>query len=184
MILDEIQTGLGRTGKMLAEEHDGIQADMTLVGKALSGGFYPVSAVLADPAILDVLRPGQHGSTFGGNPLACAIARAALRVLQEEGMVENAATIGDYLLDGLRQIGRDRVSEVRGRGMMLAVELHADAGGARRHCEALRHAGLLCKDTHGHTIRVSPPLVMSRDEADWALERFTRILSGPTPDMG
>lgn len=182
MVLDEVQTGLGRTGRMLAEEHDGVQADMTLLGKALSGGFYPVSAVLADAAILDVLRPGQHGSTFGGNPLACAVARAALRVLQEEGMIENAAATGQYLLNGLRQASSGKVREVRGSGMMLAVELHPDAGGARRHCEALRRLGLLCKDTHGHTIRVSPPLVLSRDDADWALERFARILAGPTPD--
>ena len=176
MVLDEIQTGLGRTGRLLAEEHEGVEADVTLLGKALSGGFYPVSAVLSTTEVLGVLRPGQHGSTFGGNPLACAVARAALRVLVEEGMVENAARMGDHLLHGLRQIGSDRVREVRGRGLMLAVELHAEAGGARRFCEALRRAGLLCKDTHGHTIRVSPPLVIAREEADWALERIAATL--------
>ena len=184
MILDEIQTGLGRTGRLLAEEHDGVEADVTLLGKALSGGFYPVSAVLSNTEVLGVLRPGQHGSTFGGNPLACAVARAALRVLVEEGMAENAARMGDHLLGGLRRIGGGRVKEVRGRGLMLAIELHAEAGGARRFCEALRRAGLLCKDTHGHTIRISPPLVITREEADWALERIARTLAGPTPDLG
>jgi ornithine--oxo-acid transaminase len=181
MVLDEIQTGLGRTGRMLAEEHEGVEADVTLVGKALSGGFYPVSAVLSNTDVLGVLRPGQHGSTFGGNPLACAVARAALRVLVEEGMVENAAQVGGHLLAGLRGIGGGRVREARGRGLMLAVELHPDAGGARRFCEALRRAGLLCKDTHGHTIRISPPLVVTREEADWALERIAETLTGPTP---
>ena len=183
MVLDEIQTGLGRTGRLLAEEHEGVEADVTLLGKALSGGFYPVSAVLSTTEVLGVLRPGQHGSTFGGNPLACAVARAALRVLVEEDMVENAARMGDHLLHGLRRIGSDRVREVRGRGLMLAVELRAEAGGARRFCEALRRAGLLCKDTHGHTIRVSPPLVIAREEADWALERIAAVLTGPTPDL-
>jgi ornithine--oxo-acid transaminase len=181
MVLDEIQTGLGRTGRMLAEEHEGMEADVTLVGKALSGGFYPVSAVLSNTDVLGVLRPGQHGSTFGGNPLACAVARAALRVLVEEGMVENAAQVGGHLLAGLRGIGGGRVREARGRGLMLAVELHPEAGGARRFCEALRRAGLLCKDTHGHTIRISPPLVVTREEADWALERIAETLTGPTP---
>jgi ornithine--oxo-acid transaminase len=183
MVLDEIQTGLGRTGRLLAEEHEGVEADVTLLGKALSGGFYPVSAVLSTTEVLGVLRPGQHGSTFGGNPLACAVARVALRVLVEEGMVENAARMGDHLLDGLRRIGGDRIKEVRGRGLMLAVELHAEAGGARRFCEALRRVGLLCKDTHGHTIRVSPPLVITREEADWALERIATVLTGTTPDL-
>ncbi|MBX6744002.1 MAG: ornithine--oxo-acid transaminase [Acetobacteraceae bacterium] len=183
MILDEIQTGLGRTGKLLAEEHEGIEADVTLVGKALSGGFYPVSAVLSNTEVLGVLQPGQHGSTFGGNPLACAVARAALRVLVEEDMIGNAARLGDYVLSALRGIRSDRIKEARGRGLMLAVELHPEAGGARRYCEALRREGLLCKDTHGHTIRISPPLVITREEADWALERIARVLTGPTPDL-
>ena len=182
LILDEIQTGLGRTGRLLAEEHEGIEADVTLVGKALSGGFYPVSAVLSNGEVLGVLQPGQHGSTFGGNPLACAVARAALRVLVEEDMPGNAARIGAHLLAGLRGIGGP-VREARGRGLMLAVELHPEAGGARRWCEALRRAGLLCKDTHGHTIRVSPPLILTREQADWALERIAGVLRGPTPDL-
>jgi ornithine--oxo-acid transaminase len=181
MVLDEIQTGLGRTGRLLAEEHEGVEADVTLLGKALSGGFYPVSAVLSNTEVLGVLKPGQHGSTFGGNPLACAVARAALRVLVEEGMVENAARMGERMLAGLRGLSADRVHEVRGRGLMMAVELHPEAGGARRWCEALRRAGLLCKDTHGHTIRISPPLVITADQADWALERIARTLAGSTP---
>ncbi|AHJ65587.1 ornithine--oxo-acid transaminase [Granulibacter bethesdensis] len=178
MILDEIQTGLGRTGKLLAEEHEGIEADVTLLGKALSGGFYPVSAVLSTDEVLGVLRPGEHGSTFGGNPLACAVARAALRVLTEEGMIENAAVIGAHLLNGLRAIGGAIIREVRGRGLMLAVELHPDAGGARRICEQLQTRGLLCKETHDHTIRIAPPLVLTRDQADWALDHFHAVLAG------
>uniref|UniRef100_UPI0035C7C8B9 ornithine--oxo-acid transaminase n=1 Tax=Phenylobacterium sp. TaxID=1871053 RepID=UPI0035C7C8B9 len=145
-ILDEIQTGLGRTGKLLAEQHEGVEADLTLVGKALSGGFYPVSAVLSNDEVLGVLKPGEHGSTFGGNPLACAVARAALRVLVEEGMVENAARVGERLKASLAGIRHDAIKEVRGRGLMLAVELHAEAGGARRVCENLQRRGLLCKE--------------------------------------
>jgi ornithine--oxo-acid transaminase len=177
MILDEIQTGLGRTGRLLAEDHEGIEADLTLVGKALSGGFYPVSAVLSNDEILSVLKPGEHGSTFGGNPLACAVARAALRVLIEEGMVENAQAMGARFLAGLRHINSPVVKEVRGRGLMIAIELHPQAGGARRYCEALRLRGVLCKDTHDHTIRVSPPLVITRDEIDWALDQFDAALT-------
>jgi ornithine--oxo-acid transaminase len=139
--------------------------------------------VLSNTAVLGVLRPGQHGSTFGGNPLACAVARAALRVLVEEDMVGNAARLGAHFLSALRGIDRAPVKEVRGRGLMLAVELHRDAGGARRYCEALRRAGLLCKDTHDHTIRISPPLVITRDEAEWAMERIDAVLAGPTPDL-
>ena len=170
LILDEIQTGLGRTGKLLAEQHDGIEADVTLLGKALSGGFYPVSAVLSNNAVLGTLKPGQHGSTFGGNPLACAVARAALRVLFEEGMIENAAVRGARFLDGLRSIRANTIREVRGRGLMLAIELNPEAGDARRYCEALQSRGILAKDTHGHTLRIAPPLVITSDQVDWALE--------------
>ncbi len=176
LILDEIQTGLGRTGKLLAEQHEGIEADVTLLGKALSGGFYPVSAVLSNNDVLGTLRPGQHGSTFGGNPLACAVARAALRVLVEEGMIENAAVQGARFLDGLKKIRANTVREVRGRGLMLAVELHPEAGCARRYCEALQARGLLAKDTHEHTIRIAPPLVITSDQVDWALERIDATL--------
>ncbi|MEQ8813226.1 MAG: ornithine--oxo-acid transaminase [Thalassobaculum sp.] len=178
LILDEIQTGLGRTGKLLAEAHEGIEADVTLVGKALSGGFYPVSAVLSNSEVLGVLKPGQHGSTFGGNPLACAVARAAIKVLVEEGMIENSAKQGDYFLERLRGIRANAVREVRGRGLMLAVELHPEAGGARRYCEALRGRGLLAKDTHDHTIRLAPPLVVTREQVDWALEQIEPVLTG------
>ena len=176
LILDEIQTGLGRTGKLLAEQHDGIEADVTLLGKALSGGFYPVSAVLSNTEVLGTLKPGQHGSTFGGNPLACAVARAALRVLVEEGMIENAAAQGSRLLAGLKSIRANLIREVRGKGLMLAVELHPEAGGARRYCEALQKRGILAKDTHVDTIRIAPPLVIMADQVDWALERIEATL--------
>ncbi|MGR0186590.1 ornithine--oxo-acid transaminase [Azospirillum aestuarii] len=180
MILDEIQTGLGRTGKLLAEEHEGVEADVTLIGKALSGGFYPVSAVLSNSEVLGVLKPGQHGSTFGGNPLACAVARAAMRVLVEEGMIDNAAAQGAYFLEQLGAIRSNVIREARGRGLMLAVELHPEAGGARRYCEALRARGVLAKDTHDHTIRIAPPLIITREQVDWALEQFDAVLTGTT----
>ncbi|KIU51584.1 MULTISPECIES: ornithine--oxo-acid transaminase [Bradyrhizobium] len=177
LVLDEIQTGLGRTGKLLAEQHEGIEADVTLLGKALSGGFYPVSAVLSNTEVLGTLKPGQHGSTFGGNPLACAVARAALRVLVDEGMIENAAVQGARFLDGLRSIRANIVREVRGRGLMLAVELRPEAGPTRRHCEVLREHGILAKDTHDHTIRIAPPLVITQDQVDWALEQIAAALT-------
>mgnify|MGYP000852411149 FL=1 len=177
LILDEIQTGLGRTGKLLAEEHEGIEADVTLIGKALSGGFYPISAVLSNSEVLGVLKPGQHGSTFGGNPLACAIAREALKVLVEEKMVENSASIGEYFLEGLKSIRSNIVKDVRGRGLMLAVELDPAAGGARQYCYALKDAGLLAKDTHVDTIRLAPPLVITRDQVNWALEKIEAVLA-------
>ena len=176
LILDEIQTGLGRTGKLLAEEHEGVEADLTLIGKALAGGFYPVSAVLSNDEALGVLKPGEHGSTFGGNPLACAVARVALRVLVEEGMIENAARVGARLQASLAAIGSPAVKEVRGRGLMIAVELHPDAGGARRVCEKLQGLGVLCKETHDHTIRVSPPLVLTDAQSDWIAEQFAAAL--------
>ena len=176
LILDEIQTGLGRTGKLLAEEHEGIEADLTLVGKALSGGFYPVSAVLSNKEVMDVLRPGEHGSTFGGNPLACAVARTALKVLVEEGMIENAATLGRYFLEALRSIGDPKIKEVRGKGLMIGIEFHPEAGGARGYCEKLMARGMLCKETHDHIIRIAPPLVITRDDVDWALERIAKVL--------
>ncbi len=177
LILDEIQSGLGRTGKLLAEEHEGIEADVTLIGKALSGGFYPVSAVLSNSEVLGVLKPGQHGSTFGGNPLACAVARAALKVLTEEGMIENAAVMGNRFLDGLRAIRSNIVKDVRGRGLMMAIELDPAAGGARPYCDALKTLGILAKDTHGHTIRLAPPLVITADQVDWAVERLAKVLA-------
>ena len=176
LILDEIQTGLGRTGKLLAEEHDGIEADLTLVGKALSGGFYPISAVLSNKEVMDVLRPGEHGSTFGGNPLACAIARTALRVLVEEGMIENAAELGDYFINSLKSLADPKVKEVRGKGLMIGIEFHPEVGGARRYCQKLMNKGMLCKETHDHIIRIAPPLVITEDDIDWALERIANVL--------
>lgn len=176
MILDEIQTGLGRTGRMLAEEHEGLEADLTLIGKALSGGVYPISAVLSNKEVLGVFAPGDHGSTYGGNPLACAVARAALRVLVEEGLIENAATLGPYMMEKLVEMRSPWVREVRGRGLMIGVELHPEAGGARQFCERLMHRGILCKETHSHIIRIAPPLVITRDEVDWALEQFAAVL--------
>lgn len=176
LILDEIQTGLGRTGKLLAEEHEGVEADLTLIGKALSGGFYPVSAVLSNSEVMSVLHPGEHGSTFGGNPLACAVARAALKVLTEEGMIENAASVGARLQQSLQAVATPAVKEVRGRGLMIAVELHPDAGGARRVCEALQGRGLLAKETHEHTIRIAPPLILTEAQADWITDQFAAVL--------
>jgi len=176
LILDEIQTGLGRTGKLLAEEHDGIEADLTLIGKALSGGFYPVSAVLSNSEVMGVLQPGEHGSTFGGNPLACAVARAALKVLVEEKMVDNAAEMGTYFLDGLRQIKNPAIKEVRGKGLMIGMEFLPEAGGARQYCQKLKGKGLLCKETHDHIIRFAPPLVIKKDVVDWALEQIEAVL--------
>lgn len=177
LILDEIQTGLGRTGKLLAEEHEGIEADVTLIGKALSGGFYPVSAVLSNSEVLGVLKPGQHGSTFGGNPLACAVARTALKVLTEEGMIENAEKMGNYFLEGLRSIRSNIVKDVRGRGLMLAIELEPEAGGARQYCYGLKERGLLAKDTHEHTIRLAPPLVITKDQVEWAVSEIEKTIT-------
>ena len=177
LITDEIQTGLGRTGKLLAEEHDGIQADLTLVGKALSGGLYPVSAVLSNTEVMDVLKPGEHGSTFGGNPLACAVARTALKVLVDEGMIENSAEMGAYLMRELKRLPGGRIKEVRGRGLMIGVELWPEAGAARNHCEKLMERGVLCKDTHEQTIRLAPPLIIDRKTVEWALEQFAAVLA-------
>ena len=177
MVTDEIQTGLGRTGKLLAEEHDGVEADLTCIGKALAGGFYPVSAVLSNSAVLGVFQPGDHGSTFGGNPLACAVARMALKVLVEEGMIENAAAMGDYIMGRLRAINSPYIKEIRGKGLLIGIELDPEAGGARRFCEALMARGLLCKETHQHVIRLAPPLIIRKDEADWALEHIEAVLT-------
>jgi len=177
LIFDEIQTGLGRTGKLLADRHEDAEPDVTLIGKALSGGYYPVSAVLSNSEVLGVLKPGEHGSTFGGNPLACAVASKALKVLVEEIMIENSAEMGTYFLNGLRQISSNLIKEVRGRGLMIGLELNPEAGGARQYCEQLKKTGILCKDTHNDIIRISPPLVVQKDDIDWALERFEKVLT-------
>ena len=179
LILDEIQTGLGRTGKLLAEEHDGIQSDLTVIGKALSGGFYPISAVLSTEAVLGVLNPGQHGSTFGGNPLACALARTAMKVLMEEELIENAASMGTYFLDGLKEISNPFIKEVRGKGLMIGLEFYPETGGARPYCEKLKENGLLCKETHDHIIRFAPPLIITKDQIDWALKIISKCIGDP-----
>jgi ornithine--oxo-acid transaminase len=177
LVADEIQSGLGRTGKLFAYQHEGIRPDVVIVGKALAGGFYPVSGILADDPVMSVFKPGQHGSTFGGNPLAAAVGRAALRVLVEEKMIENSAALGPYFLERLRRIQSRHVKEVRGKGLWIGIELHREAGGARRFCEALQGEGLLCKETHDHVIRIAPPLVIKREQIDWALERLERVLT-------
>jgi ornithine--oxo-acid transaminase len=179
MITDEIQTGLGRVGKWLACDWEGVRADMVTIGKALGGGLYPVSAVLASREILGVFKPGEHGSTFGGNPLAAAVAREALKVLVEEHLVENANVQGEYLIGRLKRIESDHIKEVRGRGLLVGVELQPESGGARRFCEALKNEGLLCKETHESVIRFAPPLVIQRQDIDWAMERIEKVLMMP-----
>jgi ornithine--oxo-acid transaminase len=173
-IADEIQTGLARTGKLFAAHHEDVRADMTIVGKALSGGFYPVSAVLADKAIMGLFQPGEHGSTFGGNPLAAAVARAALRVIREEKLAERSAELGTYFVEQLSEIPSPHVKEVRGRGLLIAVELHTKA---RRFCEALKERGILAKETHDNVIRFAPPLVIDKETIDWALPAIRDVLN-------
>jgi ornithine--oxo-acid transaminase len=164
---------------MLALEHEDVRADVVLLGKALSGGMYPVSAVVADREVLGVFEPGDHGSTYGGNPLGCAVAREALKILIEEGLVEQAAELGDYLMAGLEAIKSPHVWHIRGRGLWIGIVLWAEAGGARRFCEALMEQGMLCKETRGNIIRLAPPLVVTKSEIDWALERLTDVLNMP-----
>ena len=173
-IADEIQSGLGRTGKLFAFEHENIRPDVTIIGKALSGGFYPVSAVLASREILGVLHPGDHGSTFGGNPLACAIARAALKVIVEENLSERSSTLGAWFLERLSQIRSPQVASVRGRGLWIAMELNMPA---RPICEALMEAGLLCKETHTTVIRLAPPLTIDQTDLEWAADRIEQVLA-------
>ncbi|MFO7751613.1 MAG: ornithine--oxo-acid transaminase [Desulfobacteraceae bacterium] len=177
LVFDEIQTGLGRTGKFFAEEHEGVESDVTLIGKALSGGCYPVSAVLSNEEVLGVFMPGEHGSTFGGNPLACAVAREALRVLVDENLVENARELGEYFKEKLASINSPDILEVRGKGLLIGVELKHELGGARPFCEKLKEKGLLCKETHDHVLRFAPPLVITREEIDWAVERVAEVLT-------
>ena len=173
LMTDEIQSGLGRTGKLFAYMHEGIMPDVLIVGKALAGGFYPVSAILASKEILGVYKPGDHGSTFGGNPMGCAIARTALRVLIEEKMVERSAELGAYFLTLLQTLCSPDLREVRGRGMWIGIELHS---AARPYCEALKEEGILCKETHDRVIRIAPPLVITRQEVDWAFERIAKVI--------
>ncbi len=175
LMTDEIQSGLGRTGKLFAFMHEGVQPDVVIIGKALSGGFYPVSAVLASKKVLGVFHPGDHGSTFGGNPLACAVARAALYVLVEQQLIQRSAELGDYFLKKLRTLRSPHLREVRGKGLWLAMEMNVPA---RPYCEALKALGVLCKETHEYVIRVAPPLVIAREEIDWAFERIKKVVEG------
>ncbi len=174
---DEIQTGLARTGRLFACDYEDVRPEVMILGKALGGGVYPVSAVLADAPVLGVFRPGEHGSTFGGNPLAAAVARAALRVIREEKLAERAAELGEYLQERLAEINSPHVKEVRGKGLLIGVELKPEAGGARRFCEALGQRGILCKETHEHVIRFAPPLVIDRATIDWALGPIAEVLT-------
>lgn len=176
-IADEIQTGLCRTGKLFAAHHENVHADITIVGKALAGGFYPVSAVLADTPVLGLFQPGEHGSTFGGNPLAAAVARASLKVLRDEKLAERSAELGTYFLEQLSEIPSPHVKEVRGKGLLIGVELKPEAGGARRFCEALKSKGILAKETHDNVIRFAPPLVIDKETIDWALPAIRETLN-------
>ena len=177
LMADEIQTGLARTGKLFASEHEDVRPDVTIVGKALAGGFYPVSAVLADKALLGLFKPGEHGSTFGGNPLAAAVARASLRVIRDEKLAERSQQLGEYFMEQLSEIPSPHVKEVRGKGLLIGVELHESAGGARRFCEALQEKGILAKETHDNIIRFAPPLVIDKETIDWALPYIRDVLN-------
>ena len=177
LMADEIQTGLGRAGKLFACEYEGVRPDVTIIGKAMAGGFYPVSAVLADKDLLGLFRPGEHGSTFGGNPLAAAVARAALRVIRDEKLSERSAQVGEYFMEQLSEIPSPHVKEVRGKGLLIGVELKESAGGARRFCEALQEKGILAKETHDNVIRFAPPLVIDKETIDWALPSIREVLN-------
>lgn len=173
LMADEIQTGLGRTGKLFASEHEGVRPDVMIIGKALSGGFYPVSAVLTDKEVLGLFKPSDHGSTFGGNPLGSAIGRAALQVIVDEALVERSRELGAYFKGRLERIESDAIKEIRGRGLFIGVELNVPA---RPFCEALRDRGILCKETHKTVIRFAPPLVITKDEIDWAFDHIEAVL--------
>ncbi len=175
-IADEIQSGLGRSGKLFAHMYEDIRPDAVIIGKALSGGFYPVSAVLSDKEFLGVFNPGDHGSTFGGNPLGAAVARESLKVLVEEKLVDKSFELGNYFISELKKIKSQHIKEVRGRGLFIGVELKPEAKGARRFCEALMKRGILCKETHDNVIRFAPPLVIKKDEIDWALSHIKEVL--------
>jgi len=176
LIMDEIQTGLGRTGALFASDHEDVRPDMMIIGKALSGGFYPVSAVLADKAVLGLIQPGEHGSTFGGNPLGAAVAIAALEVIEEEKLVENSRVLGQYMLDFLEEIPKKNIKDIRGKGLFIGVELKHELGGARRFAETLRDQGILVKETHVHTLRFAPPLVIDKETIDWMLPIVRDVL--------
>ena len=174
-VADEIQTGLGRTGKLFACEYEEVKPDILVIGKSLAGGCYAISAVLSPREILGLFKPREHGTTFGANPLACALAREALLVLSEEKLVENSAELGNYFLEKLKTIKSKHIKEVKGKGLLIGIELKQEAGGARRFCEDLKEEGLLCKETHEHVIRFAPPLIINRDDLDWAFEQINRV---------
>lgn len=176
-IADEIQTGLGRTGKLFACDHEGVKPDIMIIGKALSGGFYPVSAVLSSEKILGLFKPGDHGSTFGGNPLAAAVARTALRVLTEENMIENAAIMGEYFTNQLQDLPQTNIKEIRSKGLLIGVEIKKESGTARKYCELLKNEGILAKETHETTIRFAPPLIIDKQTIDWAIPKISKVLS-------
>ncbi|WP_416144369.1 ornithine--oxo-acid transaminase [Planococcus koreensis] len=173
-IADEIQCGLARTGKMFACEWEDVEPDMYILGKALGGGVFPISCVVADHEILNVFNPGSHGSTFGGNPLACAVSIASLEVLQNEKLAERSQELGEYFIGKLREIQHPSIKEVRGRGLFIGMEL---TEAARPYCEKLKELGLLCKETHDTVIRFAPPLIISKEELDWAIERIQKVFS-------
>lgn len=176
LIADEIQTGLGRTGALFASDHENVRPDIIIIGKALSGGFYPVSAILADENILGLIHPGEHGSTFGGNPLGAAVAKTALDVIEEENLIENAQKMGQYILDYLEEIPKKNIKEIRGKGLLIGVELKHELGGARRFAEVLRDKGILVKETHIHILRLAPPLIIEKETVDWMLPIIREVL--------
>lgn len=176
-IADEIQTGLCRTGKWFACQHENVRPDMVIIGKALSGGMYPISAVLADESILGLIQPGEHGSTFGGSPLAAAVGIAALEVLEENHLDQRAQELGEYFMEKLRAIKSPVVKEIRGKGLLIGVELYPEAGGARKYCEMLQRKGILAKETHDHVIRFAPPLIVEEKTLDWAIRRIAKVLA-------
>jgi ornithine--oxo-acid transaminase len=178
LMTDEIQTGLGRTGKLFASDHEGVKPDVVIIGKALAGGFYPVSAVLSSKEILGLFTPGEHGSTFGGNPLGAAVARTALKVLTEEKMIENAASMGEYFAEQLYEIPQKNIKDIRAKGLLIGVEVKESAGNARKFCEALKLEGILAKETHETTIRFAPPLIIDKQTIDWALPKIRKVLAG------
>ncbi len=174
LMLDEIQTGWGRTGKMFAHQYENVDPDVLIVGKSLSGGFYPVSAVLADSKIMDLFKPGEHGSTFAGNPLGCAVARKAMEVLQEENLAENAATQGDYLMEKLKTVNNPHIKEVRGKGLFIAIELDEPA---RPYCDKLLEKGVICKETQKNIIRIAPPLIITREQVDFLFTNLQDVFN-------
>lgn len=183
LLMDEIQTGLGRTGKMFAYEYEAIHPDVVIIGKALGGGMYPVSAILADRPLMDLFQPGEHGSTFGGNPLGAAVAVEALNILVDENLIERAARLGAYAMERLQAHASPLVKEIRGKGLLIGIELVSEAGGARKFCERLQERGLLCKETHETVIRFAPPLIIDHADLDWALTQILTVLheSGRVP---